>query len=230
MAGLKLDKAAGPDGFSNRIIAWPVVSQIVPNIFQDSLDLSYISSSWCRAQALIIPKPGKTNYTTMGAWRTLSLSSCWLKLLERAVHTHLLVDVKIDEHLDQNQYGFRAGRSTHEAIHHLVSRIESKLAEGEYALGYFLDIQGAFDNVSIEAILRALDSTPISPIVKAWIKDLLGRRTAIFSLKGLDLLRYLLKGTPQGGILSPLLWNLVCNNFDFVHEHYCVFYDDSVDC
>jgi len=44
------------------------------------------------------------------------------------------------------QHAFQAGKSTKSALHQLVNRTEKALDAGQYALGVFFDIQGAFDN------------------------------------------------------------------------------------
>lgn len=48
------------------------------------------------------------------------------------------------------------GRSTDAALHHLVSRVEVQLEAKGYALGAFLDIEGAFYNTSYAVIWEAL--------------------------------------------------------------------------
>ena len=51
------------------------------------------------------------------------------------------------------QHGFIKGTSTDSAIHTVVDKIEGSLANGEFVLGIFLDIKGAFDNAPFDIIL-----------------------------------------------------------------------------
>ncbi|KMQ85779.1 nuclease harbi1 [Lasius niger] len=53
------------------------------------------------------------------------------------------------------QYAYREGRSTETALHHLVGRIETQLEAKGYAIGTFLEIEGAFDSNSNRAIKEA---------------------------------------------------------------------------
>ena len=51
----------------------------------------------------------------------------------------------------------------------------------------------------------------IPPMIALWIKKMLIGRTIILTLHGISITKKISKGCPQGGILSPLLWNLTLN-------------------
>ena len=211
---LKLNRAPGPDKVNNNIIksAWKLLESPLHNIFTYSIALGHVPDCWQEATGIFLPKPGKSDYTAINSWRTLNLTSSFLKLLEKVIHQHLHSSANIDETLDDTQLGFRKGRSCDEALHRVVNKIEATLLKGEFALGCFVDIKAAFDNVTFDSVIAALSNSGINPILVKWIYSLLSRRKVIFHLKGVALIRYIIKGTPQGGILSPLLWNLVVNS------------------
>ena len=73
----------------------------------------------------------------------------------------------------------------------------------------FLDIEGAFDNVAFSAIERALHNKLKDTKTANWITYMISNRRIKTSLLGHSLVFRLTKGWPQGGILSPFLWNLV---------------------
>ena len=52
----------------------------------------------------------------------------------------------------------------------------------------------------------------MSPFLVHWIENLLRHRTVQVELKGEKIKREVVKGNPQGGILSPFLWNCVLNS------------------
>ena len=133
-------------------------------------------------------------------------------MLEKIVLLYLNEHILIDSSLSANQLGFRKGRSTEEAFHHVVSMIEHTIAKGNFALTCFVDIKAAFDSISFRSIIKALERSNIDNHLISWIVYLLGNRKVIYSLKGVSLLKYMTKGTPQGGVLSPLLWNLVIDS------------------
>jgi RNA-directed DNA polymerase len=67
------------------------------------------------------------------------------------------------------------------------------------------DIRGAFDNISHEYILNALGETPGREMVKQWLKA--GYVEA-------EMLHATHRGTPQGGIVSPLLANIALDGLE----------------
>jgi hypothetical protein len=89
------------------------------------------------------------------------------------------------------------------AISQVVIRIEKRLEDREIALGTFLDIEGPFDNTSA-AREGGLDETCCR-----WIKFMLRGRLIHTSLMCSSVTAKDTRGCPQGGVLSPVLWNLV---------------------
>ena len=93
---------------------------------------------------------------------------------------------------EPNSYGFRPGRSTHDAIEAIFNYIRLK---PKYALD--ADIEKCFDRIDQEALLAKLHTLrPVERLVRGWLKAGI-----------LDKGEYLVPeaGTPQGGVLSPLL-------------------------
>jgi len=86
----------------------------------------------------------------------ITLTSFQLKWLERLILYHLNDDTNLQAKLSVAQYGFRAGVSTETALYEFIRRIEHCLARKRKALGIFLDIVGAFDNVTHRGITTAL--------------------------------------------------------------------------
>ena len=78
-------------------------------------------------------------------------------------------------------------------------------------LGIFLDIEGAFDNVSFEANYKALQKTDIDSTIINWIFNMVVNRQTTVQLNITKTIK-IGKGCPQGGVLSPFLWNLVVDS------------------
>ena len=57
--------------------------------------------------------------------------------------------------LSRQQHACNKGRSVETALHSLVCRIEKSLAQKEYSLATFLDIEGVFNNVELCAISKS---------------------------------------------------------------------------
>ena len=211
---LKKNKASGDDRISNEMLmeAYEIIKVPLLYIFRVSLARARLPVAWQTSNSAILSKPGKDDYFAAKSYRIITLSSCTLKLMERIILWHLQRDLKLDESLSPRQYGFRKGCSTESAILKLVSLVETSLKVGNYSLGIFLDIQGAFDNIPFTAIKCALEKTKAKGNVSNWILHYISTRKLKLNLKGVALIIWILAGTPQGGVLSPFLWNIVLNS------------------
>ena len=105
-----------------------------------------------------------------------------------------------------NQHAFQKGRSTDSALSVMVEYIESALIKKKVALGAFLDVKGAFDNLTIKSIIKGLKRKAVDPIIIAWCEHFLRNRSISVTYKGSSTTKYLTKGTPQGSVLSPIYW------------------------
>ena len=99
---------------------------------------------------------------------------------------------------EPNSYGFRCGRSCHDAIAQCWIRLNSSPSGGHLWV-IDADIKGFFDNIAHEAILTAIESVPRGDLIEGWLK-------AGYLDKGV--LNPTDMGTPQGGVISPLLANI----------------------
>ena len=94
----------------------------------------------------------------------ITLTSFQLKWLEKLVLYHINEDNNVQAKLSASQYGFRAGVATKTALHEFVRRVEHCLVGKKPPLGIFLDIVGAFDNVTFRSFVAALRGLGMSKI------------------------------------------------------------------
>ena len=142
-----------------------------------------------------IPKPnGKKRPLGIPTMRDRLIQQMFKQVLEP------ICEAKFYKH----SYGFRPNRSTH----HVMARCQFLVNNVKLHHVVDIDIQGFFDNVSHSKLIKQMYSigirdkrvlTIVSKMLKAPIKGI-GVPT---------------KGTPQGGILSPLLSNIVLNDLDW---------------
>jgi len=99
---------------------------------------------------------------------------------------------------EPNSYGFRAGRSCHDAIEQVFNRFrDNHSGRDKWVLD--ADISGCFDNLAHESILNSIKSTPCENLIGEWMK-------AGYIYEGIFYPTEM--GTPQGGVVSPLLSNI----------------------
>ena len=215
---LKKNKSAGPDKIINEMIvnSPQEITECITNIYTACIYHEYTPTPWKLANAAIIAKPGKTDYSHVKSYRIISLTSRLLKLLETIILWHFQEDLKIESALNPNQYGFRSGHSTDVILSKVVNKIQASLKHGESTMGIFLDIQGAFDNLPHSTIKEALEKTPAKGNVSNWIINMISSRCIALELAGEHVVRSTSKGCPQGVVLSTFLWNLVVN--DLLHS------------
>jgi len=84
----------------------------------------------------------------------------------------------------------------------------SSLRTEQYVITIFLDISGAFDNLTWPALQRDLSSLGASQHMRHLIANYLRGRTATMTIGGVTKTVRVAKGSPQGSILGPVLWNV----------------------
>ena len=206
----KKEKSPGPDGIR------PVVLQNLDGaslgrlalLCNISLSLGYVPKRWRGANAVLIPKVGKSDYSSPRSFRPISLTSFLFKGMERVVAWHL-EEVGVVDSLSPHQHAFRKGKSTATCLSEVVDIIEASILRGKLALGVFFDIEGAFDNVLTSKTLEGLNAKGVPQDIIKWYGFYLTNRFVQVSLGNTSRCRSLTRGTPQGGILSPLVWNIV---------------------
>jgi ribonuclease HI len=185
---------------------------ILCDLFRASLALGYVPQPWRVSRVVFIPKRGRASYSDPRAFRPISLSSFLLKTLERLVEHHIRRGVLQGNPLHRKQHAYQSGKSVESALHQLVSRIEDALDRKEIALAAFLDIEGAFDRVAYESMVRAARNRGIKPTCCRWIDHMLRSRKIQSTILNVTQEITATRGCPQGGVLSPLLWSLVVDS------------------
>jgi RNA-directed DNA polymerase len=141
-------------------------------------------------KAVEIPKAGG------GGTRTLGVPTVADRIAQTAVT--MMLEPAVEPMFHQDSYGYRPGRSALDA----VGTCRTRCWQNSWVLD--LDIQGFFDNVPHDPILKAVEKHTDLPWVLLYIKRWL--TAPIQSPDGT--LQTPNKGTPQGSAISPLLTNL----------------------
>lgn len=115
---------------------------------------------WKRANITILRKAGDRDWALPESYRPISLLPVVGKTYERLVHSRLMTEVMENSLISNNQYGFMPGRGTTDALLKITSTIHD--SQRKYAVGVFLDIQGAFNELSWGVILRSLRRMGVS--------------------------------------------------------------------
>jgi RNA-directed DNA polymerase len=140
-----------------------------------------------------IPKPGKEEK------RPLGIPTIHYRALQAVIKA--VIEPEWEARFEPNSYGFRPGRSCHDAIWAIKNSILNK---PKFILD--ADISKCFDKINHLALLQKLGYTgKIRQQIKAWLKS------GVIDHKVLTVTS---EGTPQGGIISPLLANVALHGME----------------
>ena len=200
------NKAGGPDGIKPVVLKNLPLSLVgrIQAIYIASLFLGYVPACWRRSKVVFIPKPGRADYSKSKAFRPITLTSFLFKTMERVVLRHLETAHNVHDRLKVNQHAFRKGSSCNSALSDMVDGIESSILRNQFALGIFLDIKGAFDNLNVESSIQGMERKGLPPHIIKWYTHYLQYWSVRTEIKGITAIRTLTRGTPQGGYSPPL--------------------------
>jgi RNA-directed DNA polymerase len=192
LARIKANKgSAGMDGMSVQQLP-EHLKQYWPDIREQLLSGTYKPQPVKRVE---IPKPD-------GGIRKLGIPTVLDRFIQQAAMQ--VLQRRWDRTFSEHSYGFRPGRSAHQA----VAQAQQYIAEG-YRWCVDLDLEKFFDRVShdklMSKIAERVDDKRVLKLIRAFL-------TAGVMEDGL--VSPVDEGTPQGGPLSPLLSNIVLDEFD----------------
>lgn len=158
-----------------------------------------------------IPKPS-------GGMRQLGIPTAVDRLIQQAIHQ--ILSPIFDRGFSVNSYGFRPGRSAHQAV--LQAR---EYAEQGYRFVVDMDLEKFFDRVNHDILMarvaRKVGDKQLLVLIRRYLQ-------AGIMQDGLVSART--EGTPQGGPLSPLLSNILLDDLDKELERrrhkFCRYADD----
>ncbi|WP_260675821.1 MULTISPECIES: reverse transcriptase/maturase family protein [Nostocales] len=113
----------------------------------------------------------------------------------------LALEPEWEAFFEPNSYGFRPGRSAHDAIGAIFIAINQK---SKWVLD--ADISKCFDKINHEELLKKINTFPtMRRLIKAWLKSGVMDDGQFFETN---------EGSPQGGVISPLLANIALHRLE----------------
>lgn len=160
----------------------------------------YLYPLWNRmASGSYFPKPVRQVLIPKGngEMRPLGIPTVVDRVAQQVIATEL--ESKVEKHFSDNSFGYRPNKSAHQAIE------QCRINCMKYSWVIDLDIKGFFDNIDHELLLKAVryytEDKHILMYVERWLQ-------APVKLQDGTIKHPQGKGTPQGGVISPVLANI----------------------
>lgn len=155
-----------------------------------------------------------------GKRRPLGIPSVKCRIAQEVIRR--LINSTFESRFHDNSFGFRPGRNCHQAVERLL-----QYARQGYKYVVDVDIKGFFDNIPhcliMESIVARIADGNILNLIEKFLNS---------GVMEEGRLKPTIKGTPQGGIISPLLANIVLNHLDWYMSekgyHFVRYADDFV--
>lgn len=149
---------------------------------------------------VFVPKPD-------GRQRPLGIPTIKDRVVQTAVL--LILEPIFEADFRDSSYGFRPGRSAHDAL----EAIRKHLAQGKREV-YDADLQGYFDSIPHEKLMKCvqmrISDGRVLQLIRMWLSSAIEE----IDDRGRPTHRRPSAGTPQGGVISPLLANIYLHWFE----------------
>ena len=162
-------------------------------------------ADWCQRRSrlwtarpvrrVLIPKPGSAKKRALGI----------PVIADRALQamTVSALEPEWEARFEPKSYGFRPGRGCHDAIAAIFWTMAGSRTRRRWALD--ADLKAAFDHADHDHILRQLGTFPARERIAGWLKAGVIEDGRLAPTEA---------GTPQGGVISPLIFNVVLHGME----------------
>lgn len=208
---LPSNKSPGPDGLVSEHFKYasPKLHAILAALLTSMLSHGFMPKKLIESVLVPIVKNKCKSLSSKDNYRPIALSNCLTKVIER------ILICKIDCYLWTlpNQFGFKKDQGTEQCIYVFKELVNSYLQSGSAVYCCFLDASKAFDRVNHDRLFNILLERGVpSFIVRLMDFWYLNQTMYVRWGTAISNVFQVKNGVRQGGVLSPLLFNLYIND------------------
>ena len=204
LKGNKGSKTPGPDGQILDSLIKTKILELREAVLKNKF-------AWVGVKELMIPKAGKP-----GKVRPLGIPAINDRLVQEVIRT--IIEPIFELKFRNSSHGFRPNRSCHTALKWMNTNMKDSIW---YIEG---DIKSYFPSINHQILMKVLETKIQDPTILRLIRT--GLKAKVFQKDQKTYIPEL--GTPQGGIISPLLSNIYLNELDKYMEDLGVQYQGDV--
>src|SRR5579863_313603 len=198
--------APGISGITYSLVRWAFETHPDPftNIFTACLTLGH--HPWGEAKVVVIPKPGRADYSLTKSYRPISLLECVSKVFEKVIARRLSNDVDVYSLIPPSQFGSRRYHSAPDAATLLRLKADTCIRAKRIGVALLFDISRFFDQLSPPVTSLTLQRLGVDPNTCHWIRSFMTDRSITMEFNDSSHPGVTpSQGTPQGSPLSPIL-------------------------
>uniref|UniRef100_A0A8C7T6I6 Reverse transcriptase domain-containing protein n=1 Tax=Oncorhynchus mykiss TaxID=8022 RepID=A0A8C7T6I6_ONCMY len=167
--------------------------------------------------ATTVPVRKKVKITELNDYRPVALTSVIMKCFERLVKDHITYTLLAK--VDPLQFAYRPKKSTDDAItitlHTALSHLDKR---NTYVRMLFIDYSSAFNTIVPSKLIIKLEGLGLNPALCNWVLDFLTGRPQVVKVgNNISTSLTLNTGSPQGCVLSPLMYSLFTHDCVAMH-------------